>query len=356
MAINNAQKDKNNNILSDAVRIRNVLHNLDPTKDLHKSLYNHARYLFIKEGESSRSLAYDDATGKTITDSTTLKGKVTIGIGFNMDAANAKLAWDQVFAGDKLDFNLARNGKISLSEDQIRKLFDYSVGIRGKEVKELYKEIFYKLRMNEQLAIEDLYFNSPKLVKKDTSFYKHMHEYYKDGKIDHLKVAVEEVRLHSNPTKNKGIQERRNRQADLLSSFDSLFYSGPFSKLLPDYKDEIIEVKLHNTVLPRGVDNWPKGSDTKHYIWRTQCDEKVRASHFAMEGMIFAYDDPPVSGNPGDKHNCRCFAERLPKNIKVVEEAAVAKKNQWFDLNMQIMHIEMCYIIFRLLHLHYSSR
>jgi Phage Mu protein F like protein len=50
-------------------------------------------------------------------------------------------------------------------------------------------------------------------------------------------------------------------------------------------------------------------SPTTHYIWRTQGDDKVRSSHAANEGKIFAWDNPPDTGNPGEDFGCRCWAE-----------------------------------------------
>jgi SPP1 gp7 family putative phage head morphogenesis protein len=37
-----------------------------------------------------------------------------------------------------------------------------------------------------------------------------------------------------------------------------------------------------------------------YYVWRTRDDKKVRPSHAANDGRIFAWDDPPPTGNPGD--------------------------------------------------------
>ena len=48
---------------------------------------------------------------------------------------------------------------------------------------------------------------------------------------------------------------------------------------------------------------------TSHYIWRTRRDNKVRPSHAANDGKIFAWDDPPGTGHPGDDYGCRCTAE-----------------------------------------------
>jgi len=48
---------------------------------------------------------------------------------------------------------------------------------------------------------------------------------------------------------------------------------------------------------------------TSRYIWRTQGDDRVRPSHAANEGRIFAWDDPPPTGHPGEDFGCRCTAE-----------------------------------------------
>ncbi len=46
-----------------------------------------------------------------------------------------------------------------------------------------------------------------------------------------------------------------------------------------------------------------------HYIWRTQSDNRVRSSHAANNGKIFAWNNPPETGHPGEDYNCRCVAE-----------------------------------------------
>ena len=48
---------------------------------------------------------------------------------------------------------------------------------------------------------------------------------------------------------------------------------------------------------------------TSQYIWRTREDEKVRPSHVANDGHIFAWDDPPPTGHPGEDFGCRCTSE-----------------------------------------------
>ncbi len=61
------------------------------------------------------------------------------------------------------------------------------------------------------------------------------------------------------------------------------------------------------------------------YKWDTQHDERVRGnpnglypnarpSHYARDGQIFSWDNPPEGGAPGEADGCRCVAVmRLPK-------------------------------------------
>lgn len=48
---------------------------------------------------------------------------------------------------------------------------------------------------------------------------------------------------------------------------------------------------------------------TPLYVWRTRGDEKVRSSHAANDGVIFAWDSPPPTGHPDEDFGCRCTAE-----------------------------------------------
>lgn len=54
------------------------------------------------------------------------------------------------------------------------------------------------------------------------------------------------------------------------------------------------------------------------YIWKSQDDSRVRATHRKLAGKIFAYDDPPTTidkyghthtGHPGTDWGCRCWEE-----------------------------------------------
>ncbi|MGI9365458.1 MAG: phage minor head protein, partial [Rhizobiaceae bacterium] len=52
-----------------------------------------------------------------------------------------------------------------------------------------------------------------------------------------------------------------------------------------------------------------QASQTSHYIWRTQSDGCVRESHAKYNGKVFAWDNPPATGHPGEDFNYRCIAE-----------------------------------------------
>lgn len=51
------------------------------------------------------------------------------------------------------------------------------------------------------------------------------------------------------------------------------------------------------------------------YVWRTAEDSDVRERHRHLNGKTFRWDNPPVSGehgersHPGEIYNCRCYAE-----------------------------------------------
>lgn len=324
--------------LFDAGFLRDLLHNLNPENEDHINIYNQARYHFISQNEGVSKLAYDDATGKSVTDINKVIGKVTIGIGFNMDEIDSRTYWNSAF-NNKIDFDLAKSGNIELTEQQIRILYNHSVNIREEDLRNYYFPIFSKLRLNERLAIEDAYFNLPSLVDYRSNFMRHIKEYYRTGDQRYLLEAVDEIKYRSNKKKIRGIQNRRNKQAVLLDSTKAPFYSKPFDPRLPNHLP-IHAIPL-KTIIPRGTESWEKGGNPEYYIWRTQCDDKVRESHFLLEGRVFPKNNPPATGHPKDAHNCRCWAEELPKDILIKEELNIIKTLNHFDLGASILFLEL---------------
>lgn len=62
------------------------------------------------------------------------------------------------------------------------------------------------------------------------------------------------------------------------------------------------------------------------YIWTTSKDERVRGnpdgkypdadpSHYAQDGQIYSWDDPPETGHPGQDFQCRCTPYPLIEGI-----------------------------------------
>lgn len=53
------------------------------------------------------------------------------------------------------------------------------------------------------------------------------------------------------------------------------------------------------------------------YIRRSQDDARVRAAYAENDDRVFAWDNPPAGGHPGEAWNCRCTAEPIidPQNI-----------------------------------------
>lgn len=65
-----------------------------------------------------------------------------------------------------------------------------------------------------------------------------------------------------------------------------------------------------------------------HYVWTTSLDERVREDHAALDGKVFAWDDPPIvdrrtgrRAHPGFDYQCRCSAVPVPNAAPAVREA-----------------------------------
>lgn len=80
---------------------------------------------------------------------------------------------------------------------------------------------------------------------------------------------------------------------------------------------------------------------TTHYIWRTRRDRRVRPEHADREGQIFAWNNPPPGGHPGEDNNCRCRAKSIEdpeksqfyEAIRIIqaEIAVFAREGIWND-------------------------
>lgn len=206
---------------------RNILYNLDLNCDKGWAFYQHTRYELIKLLEGVSPQAYDDVTGKIITPGSPIQGNITIGIGFNMDSLEALQIWNNVF-DNQVNFQEAKRGSIILNPNQIQELTKQTIYFAAEYGRLFFESIYEYLRANELLVIELLCFNNPhKLVGFNTNFNKCMKLYYQKGDLGYLQEAVLEILHRSNPKKIPGIQNRRNVEAELLSSWKVPGYSLP---------------------------------------------------------------------------------------------------------------------------------
>lgn len=64
------------------------------------------------------------------------------------------------------------------------------------------------------------------------------------------------------------------------------------------------------------------------YRWRGMLDEVERKLHVDREGQPYQPDKPPIDGNPGQPHGCRCFPEWLFSAADVAKaEKEIAARN-----------------------------
>jgi len=215
---------------------------------------------FIVAEEGSRLSAYSDATGedvsKILKKSATINGKpvdisgriegnriiskhadkggkifertgyITIGQGFNMQAPGAGDALEAALKKDAPDFDQLLKGEVNLTAEQVSLLTDHSLAKRRETVKKIgpegatYGELIAKLPESQQApvlaTIESLHYNLPALVRENTNFYKALAK-YAGGDDSGLRDALVEVKYNSNAASNDGIQNRRNREAELLN-------------------------------------------------------------------------------------------------------------------------------------------
>lgn len=88
----------------------------------------------------------------------------------------------------------------------------------------------------------------------------------------------------------------------------------------PAYRKAFTEYMRRGTPIELSLKAAAQERSTTHYIWRTRGDNKVRASHAANNGKVFAWDSVPPTGHPGEDYGCRCTAE--PYQPRVNEHLA----------------------------------
>lgn len=51
------------------------------------------------------------------------------------------------------------------------------------------------------------------------------------------------------------------------------------------------------------------------YRWRTAGDSRVSEDHADNDGLVFEWANPPATGHPGERPNCRCVAEPYLEDV-----------------------------------------
>jgi len=315
---------------------RDRVHNLDLNIPEHQDIYHQHVTTFIMFNEVKwddedqvptkpkiRRKVYEDTADKR-----------TIGFGFNMDAPSARQEWEQVFRG-KVSFDRVREENLEITNEQAKELLDYQIMKRRKELQNFFGKDWQRLKPNEKMSIESLYFNSPALVRRynpisgrneDTNFSKNIKKYIKTNDPKYLKKAYNEVKYKSNKNRHHGIQYRRDKEAKMLESNKCPIYSKPYDDPIP--QGASINAELGKTLVPRGLPDTVYKPNDKYYIWRCQHDDKVRLKHQIHDGKIFDIDNPPDIGNPGDDYNCRCIQDfDIPEFVNIDTSKKMIRKH-----------------------------
>ena len=212
-------------------------------------------------------------------------GKITVGVGFNMDQNGAKNEWLKIFPDNNPNFEDVKNGKLNLDKDQSNALFQESFNSRYKIISNHYKDYWNKLNGNEQIAIMSVGYVKPALVTKwkgeETNFSKNMKLWVSTKNETFLDNAIKEIRFNSGSQAGKitNLQNRRNQEAEILATNKSPIYHG---------------------LKPIG------------FIWHHESVSKnPRQDHIARNGKRFYIDNPNYQELLDEigKYNCHCWAE-----------------------------------------------
>jgi hypothetical protein len=215
-----------------AEALRDKIHNLDLTISSNQQTYNDILKYILMLNELYWIHNHNNTAQPIINCKKYLDNNhspnVTVGIGFNMDRKFAREEWNDAF-NNSVSFDEVYSGEKKLTELQAVHLLNYSISIRGKEIVKFYKDFWDKLKANEKLAIQEVHYNCPSVVteytdkisgrRHKTQFFINIKRYAETFDYQYLKRAVCELKMRSNPSKNKGIQNRRNAEAAMLESY-----------------------------------------------------------------------------------------------------------------------------------------
>lgn len=174
--------------------------------------YKTRRRAFLQHSEGYRNRAYKDH-----------KGNVTIGIGYNMERAGARDDFRKVLGFSDADFDAVKSGKRALTDDQVNKLFDYTIQEAEDIVDSKLGDAAKNLNEHQRMALVSLAFNLPGLIGPNLT------RMLKEGDY---KGALEGILWYSNKDKHKGLANRRYREAAMFAGED-------MGEALPNYEEYI---------------------------------------------------------------------------------------------------------------------
>ena len=204
-----------------------------------------------------------------------------------------------------------RSLRKSVSDDTLRKLSKAMV----QDVNKKNKSHVAKVARSAGLEIEPLlidgelnpYFQS--IVNQNVGLIRSMHE------AEHPKLQGKLIQMISQDRPQRDIAKTLKAHFGMSKSKAQLIARDQTNKLngaLDQYRQQQLGVS--------------------RYTWRTMEDERVRGkpggkwpnarpSHWALDGKVFSWDKPPVSGtggerlHPGQAILCRCYAEPILDDI-----------------------------------------
>jgi GH24 family phage-related lysozyme (muramidase) len=202
--------------------------------------YEDRRFKFIAAEEGYRDGVYMDS----------LKRR-TIGYGFNLDEPTNRNLAKSVLKLDDAKFEAIRSGKQNITQHQARQLFEASVSGAEKIVDARLGST--PLNSHQRLALVSLAYNHPNLIgPKITAA-------IKNGDAE---AALHEIRNNSNKYNIKGIQSRRNREAQLFAGYakdeSQINLAGQFGLISSANAAETPRNPRINADTPGVVEGWAK--------------------------------------------------------------------------------------------------
>ncbi|MAK72031.1 MAG: hypothetical protein CMF19_08315 [Idiomarinaceae bacterium] len=170
----------------------------DDPADTDRRNYLQRRFEFISDHEGWRNKVYKDT-----------RGFRTIGYGFNLDEPSNRQLYKNALGKTDEDYNNLRDGKSVLSNSDGRILFEAAAGSAEKLISSRFSDV--DLKGYERLALVSLAYNSPSLIGPNLT--RHI-------KAGDKKAAFDEIKYKSNLRKSKGIQNRRNLEAEMFTGMD----------------------------------------------------------------------------------------------------------------------------------------